>query len=94
MGRVSEAADRITSAVLGRAAARAVRPCGRLREWRVLCSGCGLLESVIVDREGRLFFTSQTRRALLRLDAPDAAPVVVAFGIPAPGGLALAEDGG
>jgi sugar lactone lactonase YvrE len=95
MGRVSEAADRITSAVLGRAAARAVRPCGPLPRWRVLHSGCGLLESVIVDRGGRLFFTSQTwhRGALLRLDTPDAEPVPVAQGIPSPGGLALADDG-
>lgn len=98
MGRVSKAADRMTSAVLGRAASRAVRPCGRLPSVRVLHSGCGLLESVIVDRQGRLFFTSQTwegrsRGALLRLDATGAAPVPVAVGIPSPGGLALADDG-
>lgn len=93
MGRVSETADRITSAVLGRAAARAVRPCDPLPRWRVLHSGCGLLESVIVDREGRLFFTSQTRGALLRLDAPEATPVPVARDIPSPGGLAQDDDG-
>lgn len=70
-----------------------MRPCGPLPRPRVLHSGCGLLESVIVDREGRLFFTSQTQRALLRLDAPEAAPVAVATGVPSPGGLALADDG-
>jgi sugar lactone lactonase YvrE len=78
--------------VLGRLATRAVRPCGSLSRWRVLRSGCGLLESVIVH-DGRLFFTSQTRCALLRLDAPDAEPVPVAAGVPAPGGLAVAGDG-
>ena len=98
MGRLSAAADRITSFALGRPAARAVRACGPLPGVGVLLAGCGLLESVIVDREGRLFFTSQTwegrgRGALLRLDAPDAAPVPVATGIPSPGGLALAGDG-
>jgi sugar lactone lactonase YvrE len=98
MGRVSEAADRITSFALGRPATRAVRACGPLPRVRILRAGCGLLESVIVDREGRLYFTSQTwegrsRGALLRLDAPDAAPVPVAAGIPSPGGLALADDG-
>jgi gluconolactonase len=79
--------------VLGRLAARAVPACEPLPAKRRLLSGCGLLESVIVDTRGRLFFTSQTRRALLRLDAPDAAPVPVATGIAAPGGLALADDG-
>jgi sugar lactone lactonase YvrE len=92
------AADRITSAVLGRLAARAVRPCGGVSRPRVLRSGCGLLESVSLDRGGRLFFTSQTwagrsRGALLRLDTPDATPVPVAVGIPSPGGLAVADDG-
>ena len=98
MGRVSSTVDRITSGLLGRPAARAVRACGPLPRVRVLRAGCGLLESVIVDRDGRLFFTSQTwngrgRGALLRLDAPDAAPVAVAVGIESPGGLALADDG-
>jgi len=98
MGRVSSTVDRITSELLGRPAARAVRACGPLPRVRVLRAGCGLLESVIVDREGRLFFTSQTwngrgRGALLRLDAPEAAPVAVAVGIASPGGLALADQG-
>ena len=90
---MAKTADRITSAVLGRLATRAVRPCGALSRWRVLHSRCGLLESVILHPDGRLFFTSQTRRALLRLDAPDAEPVPVATGVLAPGGLAVAGDG-
>ena len=94
MGRVSAALSR----GLGWPATRAVRACGPLAHAHILRAGCGLLESVIVDREGRLFFTSQTwegrsRGALLRLDAPDAAPVPVAVGIASPGGLALADDG-
>ncbi|HEX5617740.1 MAG TPA: SMP-30/gluconolactonase/LRE family protein [Solirubrobacteraceae bacterium] len=85
-------AERIKSDVLGGLAARAVAPCGEPAQWRVLHSRCGLLESVIVH-DGRLFFTSQTRRALLRLDAPDATPVEVATDVHAPGGLAVAGDG-
>jgi sugar lactone lactonase YvrE len=78
--------------VLGRLATRAVAPCGPMPRRRVLRSGCGLLESVIVH-DGRLYFTSQARRALLRLDAPDADPVPVATGIHAPGGLAVGDGG-
>ena len=90
---------RIASLMLGRPATRAVPACGPLARIRTLCTGCGVLESVIVDREGRrLFFTSQTwegrsRGAVLRLDAPHARPVAVAVGIPSPGGLALSDDG-
>ena len=89
---------RIASLMLGRPATRAVPACGPLARIRTLCTGCGVLESVIVDREGRLLFTSQTwegrsRGALLRLDAPHARPVAVAVGIPSPGGLALSDDG-
>jgi gluconolactonase len=89
---VGRRAERIKEAVLGGLATRAVHPCGALSGWQVLCSGCGLLESVIVH-DGRLFFTSQTRGELLRLDAPGAVPVTVADGVHAPGGLAVAGDG-
>jgi sugar lactone lactonase YvrE len=69
---------------------------------RVLRRGLGVLESVIVDQRGRLFFTSQTwaltRKglglgAVLRIDDPDADPVVVATGIGSPGGLAFDDSG-
>lgn len=79
-------------ALLERGATRAVAPCGELSQWQVLRSGCGRLESVLLH-DGRLFFTSQTRRALLRLDAPDAEPVQVTDNVDAPGGLAVAGDG-
>jgi sugar lactone lactonase YvrE len=64
---------------------------------RVLRTGQGALESVIVDDRGRLFFSSQTRcghkGAILRMDAPDAAPEVLVGGIVSPGGLTWDGDG-
>ncbi len=56
-------------------------------------TGQGVLESVIVDARGRLFYTDGTLGALMRLDRPGAAPVVVSAGIKAPGGLAFDADG-
>lgn len=58
-----------------------------------ILTGQGSLESVIVDRRGRLFYTDTTRKALMRLDAPGARPVVVRDGIDGPGGLAFDGDG-
>ena len=56
-----------------------------------------MLESVIVDPRGRLFFTSQTwdglLGAVLRMDHPDAEPVELAGGIISPGGLAFDDRG-
>jgi hypothetical protein len=64
---------------------------------RVLRSGLGVLESAIVDHQGRLFFTSQTwdglHGAVLRMDHPDAEPIELAGGIVSPGGLAFDERG-
>lgn len=56
-------------------------------------SGQGVLESVIVDDGGRLFYTDTSLKALMRLDFPGAAPALVAGGIDAPGGLAIDGDG-
>jgi len=73
-----------------------------LAEPNLLRHGLGMLESVIVDDRGRLFFTSQTwaltgeRRglgAVLRLDQPDGELVVLATGINSPGGLAFGASG-
>jgi sugar lactone lactonase YvrE len=66
----------------------------------VLRRGLGVLESVIVDDHGRLFFTSQTWTrtrgglgAVLRMDDPAADPVVLSTGITSPGGLAFDASG-
>lgn len=59
----------------------------------VVLGGQGSLESVIVDARGRLFYTDTTKKALMRLDRPGAAPTLVRGGIDAPGGLAFDADG-
>jgi gluconolactonase len=59
-------------------------------ETRTLLSGQGTLESVIVDRAGRLFFTNED--SLLRLDSPDGEPRVLTH-VSEPGGLAFDDHG-
>ena len=75
------------------APARAVDDCGDLSEPRTIVSGQGLLESVIGGPDGSLYYTDTDKEALMRLDAPDAEPVVVADGIDKPGGLLVGLDG-
>jgi SMP-30/Gluconolactonase/LRE-like region len=65
---------------------------------QILYSQLGVLESTLVDDQGRLFVTSQswdgpTRGAVLRIDRPGAKPVPLARRIPSPGGLALDDQG-
>ncbi len=87
----------IVSPALGTPAALAVPLCDPPPVVRVLRTGLGVLESAIVDKRGRLFFTSQTWDglvgALLRMDHPDAEPDMVADGILSPGGLAFDDRG-
>ena len=70
-------------------AAQALVPCPDARMPREILAGQGKLESVIVDRRGRLFFSDVDRQAFMRLDAPGATPQLVADGIEAPGGILL-----
>jgi len=88
---------RLASSVLGAPTSLSVPLCDPPPRLRVLGSGLGLLESVIVDQQGRLFFTSQTwdglTGAVLRMDHPDAEPIELASGILSPGGLAFDERG-
>lgn len=72
-------------------AAAAPPPCpGPPAKVNVLLRGQGTLESVIVDRHGRLFFTNA--ESVLRLDRRGGPPRVLAA-INEPGGLAFDEDG-
>ena len=57
---------------------------------RTLLADQGVLESVIVSEDGRLFFTADD--ALMRLDRPEGEPRVLAPVID-PGGLAFDRDG-
>jgi sugar lactone lactonase YvrE len=97
LGRTIALGCDVVAPLLGAPAALAVPLCDAPPEVKVLRSGLGVLESAIVDRQGRLFFTSQTwdgiHGAVLRADHPDAEPVELASPILAPGGLAFDERG-
>jgi sugar lactone lactonase YvrE len=80
-------------ATLAAPAAHAVPDCPDRPTARSLLAGQGVLESVIVDERGRLFYSDTTRKAFLRIDAPGAEPVVLAADVEQPGGLAFAPDG-
>ncbi len=80
------------AAALAATPAHALAPCaGAAVTTRTLLSGQGTLESAIVDRKGRLFFTNGTQ--LLRLDAPGGQPKVMVDGVDHPGGLVLDDQG-
>jgi hypothetical protein len=70
--------------------AAAAPDCANSPSPRVLYSGQGLLESVIVGRAGRLYFSSRpsvgTPR-LLKVDHPGAPPRVLAADLDSPGGM-------
>jgi len=55
---------------------------------KTLVSGRGTLESTIVDRRGRLYFTDVSAGELLRMNSPTAKPKAVITGITSAGGLA------
>ena len=75
------------------ASAAAVPDCPGSQPTRVVLSGQGTLESVISDAAGRLYYTDESAKALMRLDFPGAEPKPVATGIDSPGGLAFEPDG-
>jgi sugar lactone lactonase YvrE len=75
------------------ASALAVPDCDPQPAARVLVSGRGMLESVIADDRGHLFFTDSDAGELLRMDRRHSVPRVLVDGIRGPGGLAWLPDG-
>lgn len=76
--------------VPGSAAAVAAPDCAHSATARVLYSGQGLLESVIVGRAGRLYFSSTPAGRpgrVMKVDRPGARPRVLSDGIDSPGGM-------
>ena len=74
--------------------AHALPDCSPLPAKRTVLSGQGMLESIIADARGRLFYTDiQSNGRLLRVDAPGAQPKVLIQGINGTGGLAWDLDG-
>lgn len=59
---------------------------------RQLTSGRGPLESLAFDRQGRLLFTSVTKGALFRLEAPQGQVTTVTTALKSPGGIAVTGE--
>ncbi len=78
-------------ALLLPAAASALDDCPVQAKVRVLYSGTGKLESVGVDRRGRIFFTDSTNGNLLRL-RDDGRVRTLTSGIEAPGGIVFKRN--
>jgi hypothetical protein len=74
--------------------ALAVPACPAQPEVRVLYQAdSGMLESVAVDRKGRVFFTNNTSGDLLTLPKGGGSAQVIASGIDAPGGIIFKRNG-
>jgi len=69
--------------------ASALDDCARQPKVKVLYSGEGILESVIADRRGNVYFTDSTAGQLLKLSPGTRKPRVLLDGIEGPGGLAF-----
>jgi sugar lactone lactonase YvrE len=76
------------------ATASALAPCPDAAKVRVVSDGHGLLESIGVDKKGRIFFTDSDAGELLMIRKPGAEPSVVADGIDAPGGIVFQNHSG
>lgn len=81
----------ICGALLLPAAASALEDCPVQPKVEVLYSGIGKLESVGVDRKGRIFFTDSTNGNLLRL-RNDGRVRTLTTGIEAPGGIVFKRN--
>lgn len=73
-------------------AAHAVPDCQDIRTPKPILEGQGVLESVLVDSKGRLFWTDSSANALMVIEKPGATPRAVAT-VDNPGGLLEDRDG-
>ena len=69
------------------ATASALTPCPNQPQVNVISDGHTALESIGIDRRGRLFFTDSGAGQLLMLKSPAAEPKVIAEDIDGPGGI-------
>jgi gluconolactonase len=75
------------------AAAQALGDCASQPQVRVLSDGHGTLESIEIDRRGRLFFTDSDAGVLLKLKRLGASPKPILEGIEGTGGIVERRDG-
>lgn len=81
----------LLSASQARAGGPGMPECAGVGTLRVVQSQMGVMESVAFDSQGRLLLTDVGKKALRRLDQPDATAVTVATGLASPGGIAVAN---
>ena len=72
----------------------ALAPCPDAAQVKVVSDGHGRLESVGVDKQGRIFFTDSAAGELLMIRKPGVEPQVIADGIDAPGGIVFQNHSG
>lgn len=82
-----------TACLLASSVAQAAPDCAGAAAPKTILSGQGVLESVVADPRGRLFYTDTGKNAVMRLDKPGGPPVVAADGISKPGGMLIEPDG-
>jgi sugar lactone lactonase YvrE len=89
------AAAALTLLALGFAAApaAAVPDCQRMPKPRLLLSGQGMLESVVTDRRGHLYFDDINGERILKLGRRGAKPRTLVSDVPGPGGLIFGKGG-
>jgi sugar lactone lactonase YvrE len=80
-------------ALVAAPSAQAVPDCSPLPVRKTILSGQPILESIIADARGRLFYTDSSNNRLMRLDGPGAEPKVLTSGFSGSGGLAWNLDG-
>jgi gluconolactonase len=88
-------ATALALAALGAVAAPAMAlpDCPHMPKPRLLLSGQGMLESVVSDRRGRLYFDDINGERILKLDHRGAKPQTLVSDVPGPGGLIFGRDG-
>ena len=83
----------VLTALLAAPSAHAVPDCSPLPVRTSVVTDGGMLESIIADARGRLFYTDIRGARLMRIDRPGAEPKVLVTGINGTGGLAWDLDG-
>lgn len=79
-------------ALIANPASAAPPDCPGVGAARQLTSGRGPLESIAFDPQGRLLFTSITKGALFRLEAPQGEVTTVTSSLKSPGGIAVVNE--
>jgi sugar lactone lactonase YvrE len=73
--------------------AAAVPDCARMPKPRVLLTDQGMLESVVTDRRGRLYYDDINGERIMKLDHRGGKPHKLVSDVPGPGGLIFGEGG-